>query len=377
MTSIEFLSPRLCGTRFEGAAIPLEILKDLAVIEEMVIEVAKWKYLEDHPKRKRIPRRFSEGIELKLTGVEEGSTRVFISMVITSVYLATIPPPNQLYFEEAREAIVAAIAAAEQNQPVGQFLPDDSLNYFDRIGRSLREGESIEFATPQHPHPARLTKETRRKLVLTPSRAKEVTEEVSLRGSIPEVDQDDMTFELLLNDGHKVKGPLPEQHLETILSAFTGYRRGIRVVLQGIGKFNRQNRLLGLESIEHISLLDPLDVPTRLDEFRSLKDGWLEGGGMAPSHDGLNWISQRFDHYYPDDLPLPYIYPTEEGGVRAEWSLGLNEVSLAINLETHQGIWHRLDLSSDLDEEKVLDLDEDVGWNWIVGQIQGLERNEV
>ena len=38
--SIPFLSPRLVGERFVGHAIPLELLKDLAVVEEMIIEVA-------------------------------------------------------------------------------------------------------------------------------------------------------------------------------------------------------------------------------------------------------------------------------------------------------------------------------------------------
>ena len=376
MTTVEFLSPRLCGKRFEGAAIPLEILKDLAVIEEMVIEVAKWRYLENNQKRRRIPRRFTEGIELKLTRVEEGSTIAVITMVLTSLNLPTILPPNQICFEEAREAIVSAIEAAAHNQPVCGFLPDDSFVYFDRIGRSLREGESIEFTTPKHQQPARLTRETRRRLVLAPSRAKEVTEEVTLRGSIPEADQDDMTFKLLLNDGNKVKGPLPEQHLETILSAFTGYKRGIRVILQGIGRFNRHNRLLGFESIEHISLLDPLDVPARLDEFRSLKDGWLEGKGLAPSHTGLEWLSLSFDHRYPDDLSLPYLYPTEDGGIRMEWSLGMSEVSLDINLETHHGYWHKLNLESDSDEELTFDLDDNAGWDWIITQVRSMGGNE-
>ncbi len=376
MTTVEFLSPRLCGKRFEGAAIPLEILKDLAVIEEMVVEVAKWRYLENNPKRKRIPRRFTEGIELKLTRVDEGSTIAVITMMVTSLYLPTIPSPTQMYFEEAREAIVSAIEAAEHNQPVSQFLPVDSFVYFDRFGRSLREGESIEFTTPSHPNPARLTRDSRRRLVLAPSSVNELTEEVVLRGSIPEANQDNMTFELKLSDGHKVKGPLPEQHLDTILKAFTGYRCGIRVFLQGIGRYNRQNRLLGFESIEHISLLDPLDVPARLDEFRSLKNGWLEGKGLPPSHTGLEWLSLSFDHLYPEDLSLPYLYPTEDGGIRAEWSLGMSEVSLDVNLETHHGYWHKLNLESDLDEEEHLDLDDNAGWDWIITQIRSMGGDE-
>jgi len=67
MSTLEFLKPKLIGPRFEEHAIPLEILKDLAALEEMIIEVAKWKLLQEHPDRKRVPRGFTQGIELRLT----------------------------------------------------------------------------------------------------------------------------------------------------------------------------------------------------------------------------------------------------------------------------------------------------------------------
>jgi hypothetical protein len=41
MSTEPFLTPRLVGDRFEGHAIPLEVLKDFAVLEEMIVEVAK------------------------------------------------------------------------------------------------------------------------------------------------------------------------------------------------------------------------------------------------------------------------------------------------------------------------------------------------
>lgn len=44
---IPFLCPRMVGPRFDGHAIPLELLKDLAVLEEMIIEIAKWCYLQE------------------------------------------------------------------------------------------------------------------------------------------------------------------------------------------------------------------------------------------------------------------------------------------------------------------------------------------
>ncbi|MBI5015495.1 MAG: hypothetical protein HZB55_08380 [Deltaproteobacteria bacterium] len=376
MTTSEFLRPRLCGARFEGHAIPLEVLKDLAVLEEMVTEIAKWKFLQEHPGRARSPRGFTEGIELKLTSVEPGSAVPVISLVLATLHLPGMPPSNQIYFEQARDAMVCAIAAAEQNQPIIEHLPEKALSYFDRMGRSLRDGEAIEFVTASHPTPARLNRETRRKLVLASPRVRELTEEATIRGAVPEADQDDMTFEVQLIDGHKVKAPMPDQFLDVIIDAFNGYKNGARIVLQGIGKYSRQNRLLGFESIEHISLLDPLDVPARLDEMRQLRNGWLEGKGMAPDHKGLDWLARCFDLHFPEDIPLPHMYPTTEGGVQSEWSLGTNEVSLDVDLGTHRGEWHRLNLSTDAEDSRSLNLELEADWTWLGEQIRRLAGGE-
>ena len=58
--------------------------------------------------------------------------------------------------------------------------------------------------------------------------------------------------------------------------------------------------------------LHPLDIPAQLDDFRHMQDGWLEGEGLAPSHDGLDWLTATFTQRYQTELPLPYIYPTPE-----------------------------------------------------------------
>ena len=67
-----------------------------------------------------------------------------------------------------------------------------------------------------------------------------------------------------------------------------------------------------------IAIMDPLHVPARLDELRSMQDSWLEGEGKASPHSGLDWLSDAFQSQYPDDIPLPYTYPTFEGGVQCE-----------------------------------------------------------
>jgi len=370
MTTRPFLRPRLTGARFEGHSIPLEFLKDLAVLEEMIVEVAKTEFLKDHPGRKRSPRGFTEGIEMKLTGLEDGSAIPVISLVVAATSL--FPPDNQAYFERARDSVVNAIAAAEQNQSITDHLPEKTLSYFDRIGRSLRDGEAIEFTTSTRSTPAKLTKEIRRKLVLASSKVQELTEDTTIRGIVPEADQEKMTFDVQLIDGRRIPATVGAQHLDTIIDAFNGYRCGSRVFLQGIGRFNRNERLLSFDSIEHASILDPLDIPARLDELRTLKDGWLEGQGCAPSQEGLDWLSQAFGQHYPDELPLPHLYPTAEGGIRAEWSIGQNEITLEIDVGAHSGQWHRLDIDSDADETKTLKLDKPKDWKWLVDQVRQL-----
>ncbi len=369
MSTEDFLRPKMVGKRFDHHSIPLEILGDLAILEEMVIEVAKWCYLKDNPERKRSPRGFTDGVSLRLTSVEEGSAVAVIALSLGTGYL--LPPTNRVYFEQAREAIVGAIGAAEAGKPVTAHLPPKSLVYFDRLGRSLQRGEAIVFPTEDPEAPVKLTKESRRRLLLE-SEVKEVTEEVHLRGAIHAANLDTMTFFMTLPDGSKVPGPITKLHLETIIEAFNGFLHGTKVQLDGIGRFNRSEKIQGIQSIEHIMILDPLDVTSRLEELKILKEGWLDGLGAAPPAVGLDWLASTFDAFYADALPLPYIYPLAEGGVRFEWSLAPHDISLEINLSERSGEWHCLDLETDQEEYRSLSLDAQEGWDWLVDRLTGL-----
>lgn len=210
-----------------------------------------------------------------------------------------------------------------------------------------------------------------------PDRVRLRYRDVVLRGCISKVDQDEMTFEIQLLDRRKINSPFGSQHLDTILEAFSGYKSGVRIMLQGVGRYNRAKKLLGLDSVEHISLLDPLDVSARLEEFAQLKDGWLEGKGLAPSPKGLQWLSRTCESHLPDDLPFPYAYPTPEGGVQMEWGLGDTEVSMVIDLASQAAEWHALNLKTGAETSRSLSLNETSDWKWILDQIRELDRGVV
>ena len=126
--------------------------------------------------------------------------------------------------------------------------------------------------------------------------------------------------------------------------------------------------------MDQISRLDPLDIRSRLDELRRLEDGWLDGDGKAPGSDELEWLAAGFDRHYPDDLPLPHLYPTPEGGVQAEWSLSENEISLEVNLVTRRADWHRLDVETHADFARALDLDNENDRTWIALEIRSMAK---
>ena len=374
MPRLEFLRSQLHGERFARGEIPLEVLGDFVALRHMVMEVAKWKFLQTNPGRQRIPRGFAESFDLKLTGLEEGSATAVISLVPTRSSLGFVQPLNLRYFEMARKEIVDAIDYVGQNGHlmIESRLPRKYLTYLGKTIRNLREGEYMDVSTPDRRVSARLYKKSLERLLAT-SQNRDLVRETTLRGSISAADLDKMTFELQPAFGSKISVAIEERYHATIMDAFNGYREGMRVIVIGTGKYSLQGRLMAVNPVTHISPLNPLDVPVRLDELRGMKDGWLDGSGRAPDHAGLEWLSRSFTSHYPSAGLLPYAYPTPEGGVQLEWSLGTNEVSIEIDLQDRFGEWHNLDLSTDRSDVKNLNLDEPSAWSWVAEEIQRLE----
>lgn len=70
-----FLQPRFDGARFAEHTLPVEVARDLAAYETLVVELAKHLYLHDHPERQRVIRGFSAEFNLHIERVEDGSTK--------------------------------------------------------------------------------------------------------------------------------------------------------------------------------------------------------------------------------------------------------------------------------------------------------------
>lgn len=84
-----FLSPKLTGSRFNDHTLPVNMLEDFSALEDLLIELAKKIYLEENPERQRVPKGFSDGIYLKLSNLEEGST-ILNFIIATALNTSTL-----------------------------------------------------------------------------------------------------------------------------------------------------------------------------------------------------------------------------------------------------------------------------------------------
>ncbi len=116
----------------------------------------------------------------------------------------------------------------------------------------------------------------------------------------------------------------------------------------------------------------PPSVSSRLNELKSLQNGWLDGKGLSPDSAGLDWLAHSFNSHYADALPRPFVYPTAEGGVQVEWTIGKHELSLEIDLTSHRAQWHCLDLKTETDSFDDLNLDDARDWMRLAEKVRQL-----
>jgi len=212
---------------------------------------------------------------------------------------------------------------------------------------------------------------TRHRLVIA-STVKEYTGDVVLHGTITGMEAKDEWFNLARPDGTTFKAQLSDTFYDTILEAFNSYAKGekLRVRVYAIGRFDREQRLKGIESVDQVVVIDPLDIRARVEELKLLRHCWLDGKGVAPPPAFLDWIAATFEERYPDDLRLPYLFPTPAGRVLAEWPLAPWSLTLEVDPDAKQGDWHALNLNTDDEDEKELDLNGADAWTWLAEQVR-------
>lgn len=70
----------------------------------------------------------------------------------------------------------------------------------------------------------------------------------------------------------------------------------------------------------------PAGLARNIADLRALSDGWLDGGGEAPDGETLDWLEKTLPRWVVGGMPVPLLFPTEDGFVRAEWPVGADGI---------------------------------------------------
>lgn len=118
----------------------------------------------------------------------------------------------------------------------------------------------------------------------------------------------------------------------TSFSAMVPYEQ-VRHLLAA-GPLRRPNRTRPLPS-EQPSLAQ---LCARLRDMKAVKDGWLDGAGLAPRAEVLDRVAGALGPLASaGKIPRTFLFPTEGGGIQAEWSICGWEVSA--QFEPDSDVW--------------------------------------
>lgn len=361
-----FLKATLKGQRFNDHTLPLQLARDFIAYEDLIVELAKHIYKKEHPGRERILRGFTERFSLQLKSIGEGSTVIALERRSEPDILL-----NTDYFTMARDQINDLIQGITASQDILKGFPANLLGYFDKFGQSIREDEELELSIPNR-QSATYTREIRRILVGRSSKP-EISDWITLRGSITEVDARKNTFTISPITGKLLPTEIPGGFWDIVSQALNNYRaeQG-KVAVQCLVVYDSTGMINRIDEIKHIELLDPLDIQARVQEISLLKDSWMDGEGLAPTKELLKWLTDSFALFYPKELPLPCIYPALDGGVSLEWSNSNWEISLLIPPNHQNCTLSVFDSTKKKHNEQTINIDSENGKKLLFNAIRPL-----
>jgi hypothetical protein len=357
----EFLQPRFVGARFDQHTLPVEVARDLAAYEELIIQLARVLYLREHPTRKRVPKGFADDFSLRLERVEDGSTKVvLVAATIAAVGLLPLHGSldGQNYYIKARDAVSELVTTVAADQRLPPQIPRSLLEKFNTLGRSLRPGEAVDLA-PEGKPAAMLTPEVRKKLVRVGG-GKSYTAHVSVSGIIVEINWEKDQFQLRLADGQAVTIHLPSFYRDNVRAA--GGKARTQVQVAGLGIFDMEDRLQKVTEIVQLETFPNQELVLGIENLSTLAAGWLGDGSKGLDKIALAWAKDQFAESFPDDLPFPQVAATPDGGLFLEWVQGAMRVSAEIMLPAHRVELLAVNTETGAADDTEMDLDGDLSW---------------
>jgi hypothetical protein len=103
-------------------------------------------------------------------------------------------------------------------------------------------------------------------------------------------------------------------------------------------------------------------IAQQLEAYGAVADYPDDPDVRPPRPEDVTWVGGKLEEHWLTDMPIPFIFPTEYGGLNIEWYVGYAEHSLEVDFANHTGIWAWWDSKSDRVHEETLNLKQDANW---------------
>ena len=104
-------------------------------------------------------------------------------------------------------------------------------------------------------------------------------------------------------------------------------------------------------------------IARQLEDYASTADYHNDPDVQPPRPEDVAWVGGKLEEHWLTEMPIPFIFPTEYGGLNIEWYVGHAEHSLEVDFANHTGVWAWWDSESDRVHEETLNLKQATDWH--------------
>lgn len=330
------------GDRFNGKYLSVGALPALTAYRELVIEIAKAIWREDHSDHSRLPRGFAESFDLGLGGISHGSKIAELPRVIDQQGQLPISFADD-YFSQGQELLsdVGLVNDVRQKIPT---LPDPALRQLEKLKKSIRSSEDLRIST----YSIRKKRIVEFQLdhrnidrILLESRTRKLAN-IQGVGFVVGISDATSSIDIVCNSG-RFKYPIPEKNLrdgEILIGKALSF--SIRAQVDAQGHIRSVEDYGGISPVLVKGLYDALT--NRLKELETYSSGWMDGEGEKV--DSLALLkAKEISAFIGESLEECSVFASLDGGVNFEWNV--RNLAASLTVEGHEYILGVSDLASD------------------------------
>lgn len=361
----EFVRFVFRGKRFETHELPVAVLPSLTALEKLLRLVAAAKYRKQH-ELPSAPRGFLSEFRLILAYRGEGST-------VTGC-VAHLPKKDAGHYDQSLSDAGQWLNSA-QNEAEAASLSEEMLLQLVRMTEVLDEDESLS-----------IHQRGGRQLVAVTRKAHD-----TLKGwrSTPTVRRERGLLGKIVGGRHQEYFEVDVPRYGKLVK-FKAFREDdwptITTAMSNPNKFEVRIDAVVDEDLSdiptegimahHIEFVDGPELYTRLEHLAGLADGWYDGQGYGITENTMQRARKLLFRLLENvrGLSRPRLYPTFQGGVQMEWSVGTAE--LEIDVQPEGGVETAVTIGEHDESDFFLPGEEDDLHHWASGKFHELIRGK-